>query len=116
MEKQNSVVLNGTNSTHLTSFVEQDGEWRFRKISLMSIISSFISQLQIGQDLTRVSLPAVLLHPFSMLEVMGYREIGYFEQLLAVNEEEDPLNRFLIVLRWYLSTVQQETFYKKVTF
>ena len=66
-----------------------------------------------GQDLTRVSLPAVLLYPYSLLEVIGYRELTFFEVLLQLNKEEDPLQRTLIVIKWLLCTIQQETFHKK---
>jgi hypothetical protein len=95
------------------SLVDQDGEWKFRKITLMGVVRSFVSQLRPGQDLTRVSLPAVLLHPYSMLEVIGYRELTYFELLLDLNKEPDPMQRMILVLRWILSTIQQETFHKK---
>lgn len=48
-----------------------------------------------------------------MLEVIGHRELSYFEVLNGMNHEEDPYERFLIVIKWFLSTVQQETFHKK---
>jgi len=95
------------------SYVDQDGEWKFRKISLMGVVKSFVSQLRPGQDLTRVSLPSVLLHPYSILEVVGYRELTYFELLLGLNAQDDPQDRMLTVLKWVLSTIQQETFHKK---
>jgi hypothetical protein len=30
-----------------------------------------------------------------------------------LNKEEDPLQRFLVLVKWLLATIQQETFYKK---
>jgi hypothetical protein len=57
------------------SNVELDGEWKTRKISLMGVVRSFVSQLRPGQDLTRVSLPAVMLYPYSMLEVFAFRYV-----------------------------------------
>jgi hypothetical protein len=122
------------NNNTISSYVDKDGEWRTRKITLMGVVKSFVSQLRPGQDLTRVSLPAgmqqhrvhlcvtqsncnfalpaVLLYPFSMLEVFGYRETTFFEQILNMNKEEDPLERMLCVIKWLLATIQQETFHK----
>eukprot|EP01119_Soliformovum_irregulare_P013605 TRINITY_DN3640_c0_g1_i1.p1 TRINITY_DN3640_c0_g1~~TRINITY_DN3640_c0_g1_i1.p1 ORF type:complete len:731 (+),score=236.41 TRINITY_DN3640_c0_g1_i1:64-2256(+) len=95
------------------SYVDGDGEWKTRKISLMGVVKSFVSQLAPGQDLTRVSLPAVLLYPYSLLEVFGFRECCAFDSLLPLSKEESPLNRMFCVLRWFLSTIQHETFHKK---
>jgi len=95
------------------SYVDQAGEWRTRKINMMGILVSFVKQLKPGQDLTRVSIPAIMLFPFSMLEVVAWRELSYFELLLASNQIEDPLDRFMSVLRWFISTIQQEDFHKK---
>jgi hypothetical protein len=61
-----------------------DAEWRTRKISFFGVVKSFVSQLKPGQELTKVSLPAHLLFPFSILEVCGQRELNYFEVLLPV--------------------------------
>jgi hypothetical protein len=95
------------------SYVDADGEWKTRKITLMGVVRSFVSQLKPGQDLTRVSLPAVLLHPYSMLEIFGFRELSAFEVLLPLNKESEPLERFLCVMRWFFATIQNETFHKK---
>lgn len=35
------------------SYVDKEGEWRYRKISLMGVVKSFVSQLKLGQDLTK---------------------------------------------------------------
>eukprot|EP01114_Cavostelium_apophysatum_P019741 TRINITY_DN6443_c0_g1_i3.p1 TRINITY_DN6443_c0_g1~~TRINITY_DN6443_c0_g1_i3.p1 ORF type:complete len:758 (+),score=220.97 TRINITY_DN6443_c0_g1_i3:191-2464(+) len=53
------------------------------------------------------------MHPFSLLEVLGSRELSSFEVLLPISHEPDPLQRFLWVLKWYLATIQQEQFHKK---
>jgi hypothetical protein len=39
-------------------------EWETRKISLFGVAKSFVSQLSVGQDLTKVSLPAIFLNPY----------------------------------------------------
>lgn len=96
------------------SYVEdQDAEWRTRKISVMGTLRSFVSQLRPGQELTKVSIPVQLLFPFSILEVVAYRELSYFDQILPVNTITDPLDRMLCVVRWYLCTIQAENWHKK---
>ena len=75
----------------MTSYVNQDGEWRGRKINLMSVFKSFISQLRPGQELTKISLPTVLCHPFSMLEFVGQRELSLIHILFKIHMEENPL-------------------------
>eukprot|EP01122_Echinamoeba_exundans_P015715 TRINITY_DN759_c0_g1_i3.p1 TRINITY_DN759_c0_g1~~TRINITY_DN759_c0_g1_i3.p1 ORF type:complete len:365 (+),score=65.52 TRINITY_DN759_c0_g1_i3:605-1699(+) len=74
---------------------------------------SFVSQLKLGQDMTKISLPAELCHPYTMLEVMSYRETTLFKLLFGINEVTDPTERFLRVLKWHLSMVRQENFEKK---
>lgn len=63
--------------------------------------------------MTKISLPAELCHPYTMLEVMSYRETTLFKLLFGINEISDPLERFLLVLKWHLSMVRQEMFEKK---
>lgn len=74
-------------------------------------------------------MPSVLLHPFSMLEVMAQRELLSFHLLFDLDKEDDPLqryaaslhnsslnffsSRFFIVLRWFISLVRTETIEKK---
>eukprot|EP00027_Filamoeba_sp_ATCC50430_P009187 CAMPEP_0168561338 /NCGR_PEP_ID=MMETSP0413-20121227/11542_1 /TAXON_ID=136452 /ORGANISM="Filamoeba nolandi, Strain NC-AS-23-1" /LENGTH=767 /DNA_ID=CAMNT_0008592703 /DNA_START=91 /DNA_END=2394 /DNA_ORIENTATION=- len=100
-------------SGKLISLADQDGEWRTRKINLLGVVRSFVSQLRPGQDLTRVSLPAILLYPFSMLEVFGCRELAAFDLLLQMNKQESAYDRIQTVVKATLATIQQETFHKK---
>jgi len=102
-----------TEEKEVKSYVEQDGEWRTRKITIMGVVRSFVSQLRPGQDLTKVSLPAIMLFPFSLLEVMGSRELSYYDKLLEINKGVDGLDRMIAVSNWFLCTIQQEGFYKK---
>lgn len=95
------------------SYVDQVGEWKTRKISMMGVVKSFVSQLTVGQDLTRVTLPSQLVHPYSMLEVIGHRYLGQAPYLYGINDLKDPLERFLQIVRRYLSLVRQEEFEKK---
>eukprot|EP01130_Rhizamoeba_saxonica_P005751 TRINITY_DN2281_c0_g1_i1.p1 TRINITY_DN2281_c0_g1~~TRINITY_DN2281_c0_g1_i1.p1 ORF type:complete len:376 (-),score=104.95 TRINITY_DN2281_c0_g1_i1:109-1236(-) len=90
-----------------------DTEWRTRKIKLMEVFRSFISQLSPGQDLTKIALPTVLCHPFSMLELVALRELQTFNALTAINNYDDPLERMLQVTRWYMTMVRDEVMEKK---
>jgi len=90
-----------------------DAEWRKRKINLFSVLRSFVSQLSPGQELTKVSLPSELCHPFSMLELVAFRELQLFHILFEINQETDPLARFLAVVKWNLGLVREETMEKK---
>lgn len=108
-----SGVVGQDEPKNVFSNVVKSGEWKSRKINLWSVMRSFVSQLKLGQDLTKISLPAEMCHPYSMLEVMSYRETTLFKLLFSINTIEDPLERFLLVLKWHLSMVRQETFEKK---
>jgi len=90
-----------------------DSEWRKRKINLMEVFRSFISQLRPGQELTKVSLPSVLCHPFSMLEVIAHRKIVSFHELFEAMDEPDALKRFLLMVRFYYTITRAETYEKK---
>jgi len=99
-----------------TSLVDASGDWREKKVSVKEVVSSFVSQLKVGQDLTRVSLPAVLLHPFSMLEVFASRELTNFEMLLDANSPSTtPLDRMISIVSWYCSCLPMDTWKKKPT-
>jgi len=97
----------------MTSYVDKTGEWADRKISIFGALQSFISQLTIGDDLTKISLPSVLLYPYSALEYGGFRALNHAHLLLKANREEDELQRFLGVVRWYLSHTKSERVGKK---
>jgi len=95
------------------SYLDQPGEWESRKISIMGVAKSFLSQLSVGQDLTKISLPAAFQYPYSALELGAHRCLNYCHLLFKANEEEDPLQRLLYALRWFLSCTQKEKFEKK---
>jgi len=90
-----------------------DAEWRTRKINLFNILRSFVYQLRPGDDLTKISLPSELCHPFSMLELIAYRELQLFHLLFEINQFEDAVDRFGVVLKWYMGMVREETVEKK---
>jgi len=86
-----------------------NAEWKTRKINLMEVFRSFISQLRPNQELTRVSLPSVLCHPFSMLEVVAHRKIVKFHELFGAIGEPDALERFMKMVRFYFTITRNET-------
>jgi hypothetical protein len=68
---------------------------------------SVVSQLRAGDDMTKVSLPAVFLSPFSALELGADRFLAFFD-ILNIGEQnkakEAGLQRLVTVLRWYLAS------------
>ncbi|CAG8561799.1 5237_t:CDS:2 [Diversispora eburnea] len=67
-----------------------------------SILLGLISQLRKGMDLHRVTLPTFVLEPRSMLErITDF--MSHPDLILSVAKEEDPLTRFVSVVRYYLS-------------
>lgn len=102
-----------TQKGKVQSYAHIHGEWEQRKPSLLGAVKSFVSQLQKGQDLTRVSLPCVFLRPYSLLEEVAARQLSHIDILFSVLEQEDPLMRFLGVARWLISTARQEEYRHK---
>ncbi|CAJ0828675.1 8434_t:CDS:2 [Entrophospora sp. SA101] len=67
-----------------------------------SILLGLISQLRKGMDLHRVTLPTFVLEPRSMLErITDF--MSHPELILSVAKQEDPVIRFVSVVRYYLS-------------
>ncbi|KAH8549353.1 hypothetical protein BGW37DRAFT_429537 [Umbelopsis sp. PMI_123] len=67
-----------------------------------SILLSLASQLRKGMDLHRVTLPTFVLEPRSMLE----RITDFFshpEYILEASKQDDQVQRFIDVVRYYLS-------------
>lgn len=91
-----------------------ESEWRKRPVNVMKIFKSLYTQLTEGADLTRISMPSEICHPFSVLEVIGHRELANFNTLLTLcDHPTDPLERFLCVVRWIISCFPQEHIEKK---
>nr|AZQ56678.1 oxysterol-binding protein [Suhomyces emberorum] len=68
-----------------------------------SILMGIISQLRPGCDLTKITLPTFILEKKSMLE----RITNFFlipDILFQANNTEDPLERFILMLKWYLAS------------
>ncbi|OJJ46970.1 hypothetical protein ASPZODRAFT_151561 [Penicilliopsis zonata CBS 506.65] len=67
-----------------------------------NVLSHIISQLRPGADLSRVVLPTFILEPRSMLERIT-NFMAHPETLLAMSTIDDPLERFVSVVKFYLS-------------
>jgi len=80
---------------------------------LWGLLKSFISQLKIGDQITKISLPSEMCYPYSMLEMVAFRQLSLFKALYGINTEDDPLKRMLIVLRYFACLPRNETHNKK---
>ncbi|PIG69047.1 oxysterol-binding protein [Aspergillus arachidicola] len=67
-----------------------------------NVLSHIISQLRPGADLSRVVLPTFILEPRSMLERIT-NFMAHPETLLPMPTVDDPLERFVSVVKFYLS-------------
>ncbi|KAK4937489.1 Oxysterol-binding protein OBPa, partial [Elasticomyces elasticus] len=67
-----------------------------------NVLSHIISQLRPGADLSRITLPTFILEERSMLERIT-NFMAHPEILLTVPDIEDPVERFLVVVKMYLS-------------
>lgn len=107
-------VVPDPNDEEAISYVNQEGDWKYRKINLFRVVRGFVSQLKPGQDLTKVSLPAECCTPYGLLEVMGSRELAMFHLTFGMNRyPDDPMERFWSALRFFFGTVRSERFDKK---
>lgn len=67
-----------------------------------NILSGLISQLRKGMDLHRVTLPTFVLEPRSMCErITDF--MSHPDLVLRTAKKEDPVERFVDVVRYYLS-------------
>ncbi|EGC29631.1 hypothetical protein DICPUDRAFT_42591, partial [Dictyostelium purpureum] len=97
----------------LVSYSDIHGEWESREISIFGVVKSFISNLSIGQELTKVSMPSIFLMPYSILELAASRHLKYIHLLISAQHEEDPLKRMAIVIQYFFSCVRDGNFQKK---
>lgn len=67
-----------------------------------SMILGIINQLRSGADLSRITLPTFILERKSMLERIT-NQLQHPEVLLEAHEQEDPVLRFVNVVKWYLA-------------
>ncbi|KAF8203312.1 hypothetical protein BJ912DRAFT_1019046 [Pholiota molesta] len=67
-----------------------------------SIITSLISQLRVGMDLSKVTFPTFVLEPRSMLErITDF--MSHPDLIFGAEDFDDPEERFIRVLQYYLA-------------
>jgi len=87
---------------------DTDNDWRLRKITLFGAARGIVSQLNHGQDLTHISMPAVFLYPYSILELGALRLLNKIHLIYELNEITDPLERMKGICRWFVCLFEQE--------
>ncbi|KAJ5137528.1 hypothetical protein N7526_003761 [Penicillium atrosanguineum] len=80
----------------------QSGEDEIVEPEQGNVLSHIISQLRPGADLSRVVLPTFILEPRSMLERIT-NFMAHPDTLLPMPTIEDPVERFVSVVKFYLS-------------
>ncbi|KAI0199093.1 Oxysterol-binding protein [Astrocystis sublimbata] len=81
---------------------EADSDTSIMEPDQGNVLTHIISQLRPGADLSRVVLPTFILEPRSMLERIT-NFMCHPEMLLDIPELEDPVDRFVSVVKFYLS-------------
>ncbi|QUC19695.1 uncharacterized protein UV8b_03936 [Ustilaginoidea virens] len=81
---------------------ESDQDTQVMEPDQGNVLSHIISQLRPGADLSRVVLPTFILEPRSMLERIT-NFMCHPEMLLDVPNIDDPVQRFVSVVKFYLS-------------
>jgi hypothetical protein len=70
-----------------------------------SVVRHLISQIRIGMDLTKITLPTFILERRSLLEM--YADFfAHTNLFLEIPEIKNPCERMIQVVKWYMSTFQ----------
>eukprot|EP01133_Synstelium_polycarpum_P009765 gene9765-11403_t len=101
------------NDPTLRSYADIHGEWESREITIFGAVKSFISQLGIGQELTKVSMPSMFLMPYSILELAASRYLKYIHLLSGATSEADPARRMAVIIQYFLASIRDGNFTKK---
>ncbi|XP_048717438.1 oxysterol-binding protein-related protein 9 isoform X6 [Caretta caretta] len=103
-ESLNSSMSNGTNDADLFDphdDRDDDGEGESVE-EHKSVIMHLLSQVRLGMDLTKVVLPTFILERRSLLEM--YADFfAHPDLFVSINDQKDPKDRMVQVVRWYLS-------------
>jgi len=67
-----------------------------------SLLLNILGQLRIGMDLSKVTLPTFILEPRSFIEMLS-DFVTHCELVVAVPTAATPEERFIGLIRWYLS-------------
>lgn len=69
-----------------------------------SVIMHIISQLRLGMDLTRVTLPTFILERRSLLEMFA-DFLGHPDYFVRIGDANSPEERMQEVVKWYLTSI-----------
>lgn len=69
-----------------------------------SVIMHIISQLRLGMDLTRVTLPTFILERRSLLEMFA-DFLGHPDYFMRIGDANTPEERMQEVVKWYLTSI-----------
>lgn len=95
-------VKDFTNNPGTPDLVEQDDDEEVLDEEPKHMLLALISQLRIGMDLQKVTLPTFVLEPRSMLErITDF--LSHPDLIFGASQNEDPTERFIHVLRYYLA-------------
>jgi hypothetical protein len=92
----------GNRSSVDESKIDTDDDTQVMEPDQGNVLSHIISQLRPGADLSRVVLPTFILEPRSMLERIT-NFMCHPEMLLHIPTIDDPTERFVSVVKFYLS-------------
>ena len=88
--------------------VEEEEEFEFKEEELdldnqQSVITHLLSQVRIGMDLTKITLPTFILETRSLLEM--YADFfAHTNLFLEIPDAQCPYERMIRVVKWYMST------------
>lgn len=107
LSDSSSPSVKDSDSAHTTTTAQNGGSINTEDIDEVddqgqSILMGIISQLRPGCDLSRITLPTFILERKSMLERIT-NQLQQPDIVLAAHKASDPLQRFLLVVKWYLS-------------
>ncbi|KAI0483367.1 Oxysterol-binding protein [Xylariaceae sp. FL0804] len=91
-----------SNASSKSSFDGDDDDTAVMEPDQGNVLNHIISQLRPGADLSRIVLPTFILEPRSMLERIT-NFMCHPEMLLSIPDMDDPVQRFVSVVKFYLS-------------
>jgi len=97
-----SLGLGSNRSSTDDGRVDTDDDTQVMEPDQGNVLSHLVSQLRPGADLSRIVLPTFILEPRSMLERIT-NFMCHPEMLLHIPTIEDPVERFVSVVKFYLS-------------
>jgi len=90
------------------------GDWRKRSPTVRDALGSVVTQLTKNPDVTKFSLPAAFLYPYTVLELGAFRALRCCHVLYDAASMTDPVDRIMQVTKWFLTSVEtMEDFNKK---